>query len=46
VARKRRLQRFLAGAAEAPLTDFTLAQMQALQIYSPYGANELALSSI
>ncbi|TGE14073.1 beta-ketoacyl synthase N-terminal-like domain-containing protein [Hymenobacter elongatus] len=28
--------RFLAGGTEAPLTDFTLAQMQALGIYSPF----------
>ncbi|OUJ70878.1 beta-ketoacyl synthase N-terminal-like domain-containing protein [Hymenobacter crusticola] len=28
--------RFLAGGAEAPLTDFTLAQMQAIGIYSPF----------
>lgn len=28
-------RRFLAGAAEAPLTPFTLAQMRALGIYSP-----------
>lgn len=27
--------RFLAGGAEAPLTDFTLAQMKAIGIYSP-----------
>jgi len=27
-------RRFLAGGAEAPLTDFTVAQMQALRIYS------------
>jgi 3-oxoacyl-[acyl-carrier-protein] synthase II len=42
------VQRFLAGASEAPLTDFTLAQMQALKIYSaaadeypcrPFGAD-------
>lgn len=31
-------QRFLAGGAEAPLTAFTLAQMQALGIYSPLEA--------
>ena len=30
--------RFLAGGTEAPLTDFTLAQMHALGIYSPFGA--------
>lgn len=30
--------RFLAGGTEAPLTDFTLAQMQAIGIYSPFGA--------
>ncbi len=30
--------RFLAGGTEAPLTDFTLAQMRALGIYSPFGA--------
>lgn len=29
-------ERFLAGGAEAPLTAFTLAQMQALGIYSPW----------
>ncbi|GGF11265.1 beta-ketoacyl synthase N-terminal-like domain-containing protein [Hymenobacter cavernae] len=28
--------RFLAGGAEAPLTDFTLAQMHAIGIYSPF----------
>lgn len=28
-------RRFLAGAAEAPLTPFTVAQMQALRIYTP-----------
>ncbi|PJJ59824.1 beta-ketoacyl synthase N-terminal-like domain-containing protein [Hymenobacter chitinivorans] len=32
--------RFLAGGTEAPLTDFTLAQMQALGIYSPFAATE------
>jgi 3-oxoacyl-(acyl-carrier-protein) synthase len=32
--------RFLAGGTEAPLTDFTLAQMQALGIYSPYAPAE------
>jgi len=31
---------FLAGGAEAPLTDFTLAQMQAIGIYSPLTAEE------
>ena len=30
--------RFLAGGAEAPLTPFTLAQMQAVGIYSPFAA--------
>ncbi|MBX0290370.1 beta-ketoacyl-ACP reductase [Hymenobacter sp. HSC-4F20] len=30
--------RFLAGGTEAPLTDFTLAQMQAIGIYSPFAA--------
>ena len=30
--------RFLAGGAEAPLTDFTLAQLRALGIYSPFAA--------
>jgi 3-oxoacyl-(acyl-carrier-protein) synthase len=30
--------RFLAGGTEAPLTPFTLAQMRALGIYSPYPA--------
>ena len=30
--------RFLAGGTEAPLTDFTLAQMHALGIYSPFPA--------
>jgi 3-oxoacyl-[acyl-carrier-protein] synthase II len=30
--------RFLAGGTEAPLTDFTLAQMRALGIYSPLAA--------
>ncbi|MEN0005776.1 MAG: beta-ketoacyl synthase N-terminal-like domain-containing protein [Bacteroidota bacterium] len=29
-----RYQRFLAGGAEAPLTPFTVAQMQALRVYS------------
>ncbi|UYZ60774.1 beta-ketoacyl synthase N-terminal-like domain-containing protein [Hymenobacter latericus] len=33
-------QHFLAGGTEAPLTNFTLAQMQALGIYSPFGAEE------
>ncbi|UYZ64705.1 beta-ketoacyl synthase N-terminal-like domain-containing protein [Hymenobacter weizhouensis] len=32
--------RFLAGGTEAPLTDFTLAQMRALGIYSPFPAAE------
>jgi 3-oxoacyl-[acyl-carrier-protein] synthase II len=32
--------RFLAGGTEAPLTDFTLAQMQAIGIYSPFAAEE------
>jgi 3-oxoacyl-(acyl-carrier-protein) synthase len=32
--------RFLAGGTEAPLTDFTLAQMHALGIYSPFDATE------
>ncbi|SNR34622.1 beta-ketoacyl synthase N-terminal-like domain-containing protein [Hymenobacter mucosus] len=32
--------RFLAGGTEAPLTDFTLAQMRAIGIYSPYAAAE------
>jgi 3-oxoacyl-(acyl-carrier-protein) synthase len=31
-------ERFLAGGTEAPLTDFTLAQMHALGIYSPFAA--------
>ncbi|UOR06171.1 beta-ketoacyl-ACP reductase [Hymenobacter aerilatus] len=30
--------RYLAGGAEAPLTEFTLAQMQAIGIYSPFAA--------
>ncbi len=30
--------RFLAGGTEAPLTDFTLAQMRAIGIYSPFAA--------
>ncbi|GAB3237554.1 beta-ketoacyl synthase N-terminal-like domain-containing protein [Hymenobacter seoulensis] len=30
--------RFLAGGTEAPLTGFTLAQMQAIGIYSPFAA--------
>ncbi|QJX48017.1 beta-ketoacyl-ACP reductase [Hymenobacter taeanensis] len=30
--------RFLAGGTEAPLTAFTLAQMQAIGIYSPFAA--------
>jgi len=34
-------KRFLAGAAEAPLTPFTFAQMDALRIYSPYEATEM-----
>ncbi|TGE25063.1 hypothetical protein E5K00_07655 [Hymenobacter aquaticus] len=33
-------ERFLAGGTEAPLTPFTLAQMQALGIYSPFSATE------
>ncbi|AYA36856.1 beta-ketoacyl-ACP reductase [Hymenobacter oligotrophus] len=33
-------QRFLAGGTEAPLTDFTLAQMQALGIYSHFAAEQ------
>ena len=33
-------ERFLAGGAEAPLTPFTLAQMQALGIYSPFEATQ------
>ncbi|SNC66259.1 3-oxoacyl-(acyl-carrier-protein) synthase [Hymenobacter gelipurpurascens] len=32
--------RFLAGGTEAPLTDFTLAQMQAIGIYSPFAAQD------
>ena len=32
--------RFLAGGAEAPLTDFTLAQMHALGIYSTFAPQE------
>lgn len=32
--------RFLAGGAEAPLTDFTLAQMRALGIYSTFAPQE------
>jgi 3-oxoacyl-[acyl-carrier-protein] synthase II len=32
--RGRMSRRFIAGGAEAPLTDFTLAQMRALRIYS------------
>ncbi|MCB2378967.1 beta-ketoacyl-ACP reductase [Hymenobacter sp. BT635] len=31
-------ERFLAGGTEAPLTSFTLAQMHALGIYSPFAA--------
>lgn len=31
------VDRFLAGGTEAPLTPFSLAQMQALRIYSPHG---------
>ncbi|MCB2407959.1 beta-ketoacyl synthase N-terminal-like domain-containing protein [Hymenobacter lucidus] len=31
-------ERFLAGGTEAPLTDFTLAQLHALGIYSPFAA--------
>ena len=34
-------ERFLAGGTEAPLTPFTLAQMQALGIYSPFAAGDL-----
>jgi 3-oxoacyl-(acyl-carrier-protein) synthase len=33
-------ERFLAGGAEAPLTDFTLAQMHALGIYSTFAPQE------
>ncbi|MBG8555949.1 beta-ketoacyl synthase N-terminal-like domain-containing protein [Hymenobacter guriensis] len=33
-------KRFLAGGTEAPLTDFTLAQMQAIGIYSPLAATD------
>lgn len=29
-------QRFLAGGTESPLTDFTIAQMKAIGIYSPF----------
>ncbi|NVO30091.1 beta-ketoacyl synthase N-terminal-like domain-containing protein [Hymenobacter lapidiphilus] len=32
--------RFLAGGTEAPLTAFTLAQMRAIGIYSPFGATD------
>ncbi|RSK29593.1 beta-ketoacyl synthase N-terminal-like domain-containing protein [Hymenobacter metallilatus] len=32
--------RFLAGGTEAPLTDFTLAQMRAIGIYSPLAATD------
>ncbi|MCR5889353.1 hypothetical protein LRS06_16580 [Hymenobacter sp. J193] len=31
-------ERFLAGGTEAPLTSFTLAQMRAIGIYSPFAA--------
>ncbi|GAA3995540.1 beta-ketoacyl synthase N-terminal-like domain-containing protein [Hymenobacter fastidiosus] len=33
-------ERFLAGGTEAPLTGFTLAQMHALGIYSPFAATD------
>jgi 3-oxoacyl-(acyl-carrier-protein) synthase len=33
-------ERFLAGGAEAPLTDFTLAQMHALGIYSTFAPQQ------
>ncbi|GAA4380599.1 beta-ketoacyl synthase N-terminal-like domain-containing protein [Hymenobacter koreensis] len=33
-------ERFLAGGTEAPLTSFSLAQMQALRIYSPHRPDE------
>ncbi|GAB2779350.1 3-oxoacyl-(acyl-carrier-protein) synthase [Hymenobacter luteus] len=33
-------ERFLAGGTEAPLTDFTLAQMRAIGIYSPFAAED------
>jgi 3-oxoacyl-(acyl-carrier-protein) synthase len=33
------VEKFLVGASEAPLTDFTLAQMQALKIYSKEEGN-------
>lgn len=33
-------ERFLAGGTEAPLTDFTLAQMQAIGIHSPFAADD------
>src|SRR5690606_12754477 len=33
-------KRFLVGGAEAPLTPFTLSQMKALGIYSPFAADE------
>lgn len=33
-------KRFLVGGTEAPLTAFTLAQMKALGIYSPFAAEE------
>jgi 3-oxoacyl-[acyl-carrier-protein] synthase II len=33
-------KRFLVGGTEAPLTEFTLAQMRAIGIYSPFTAND------
>lgn len=35
-----RCERFLAGGSEAPLTDFTIAQMRALRIYAPREASD------
>lgn len=35
-----RCEQFLAGGSEAPLTDFTIAQMRALRIYAPKEASD------
>ncbi len=46
-----RCEQFLAGGSEAPLTDFTIAQMRALRIYAPkeaadYPCRALDLQSV
>jgi 3-oxoacyl-(acyl-carrier-protein) synthase len=38
--------RFLAGASEAPLTAFTIAQMQAMKIYAPFSEDQLPCKAL